>query len=78
MLHMKSATEYRVGAESATLPAIATVDRVAEESSTRSRRLAAEEAVDAVLADSFPASDPPSWNPGLARPSPTSDAPIGS
>ena len=26
--------------------------------------------VDATLADSFPASDPPSWNPGIARPSP--------
>jgi hypothetical protein len=78
MLHIESATEYRVGAESAILPAVATVDRVAEESSARPSRLAAEEALDAVLADSFPASDPPSWNPGFARPSPTSDAPIGS
>jgi hypothetical protein len=29
-----------------------------------------ERAVDAILADSFPASDPPSWNPGVARPCP--------
>jgi hypothetical protein len=31
---------------------------------------AAERALDDVLADSFPASDPPSWNPGVARPDP--------
>jgi hypothetical protein len=30
------------------------------------RRLAAERAIDDVLADSFPASDPPSWNSGIA------------
>ena len=29
--------------------------------------LAAERAIDDVLADSFPASDPPSWNPGITR-----------
>jgi hypothetical protein len=27
--------------------------------------------IDDVLADSFPASDPPSWTPGMARPAPT-------
>lgn len=32
----------------------------------RRERLAAERAIDDVLADSFPASDPPSWNPGGA------------
>ena len=26
--------------------------------------------MDDVLADSFPASDPPSWTPGMARPAP--------
>jgi len=30
------------------------------------RRLAAERAVDAVLADSFPASDPPPWTLGVS------------
>lgn len=69
MLHTRSASEYRAGAGAAILPPIVTVDRFAEESNER-RRLAAEQAVDATLADSFPASDPPSWNPGLARPSP--------
>jgi hypothetical protein len=27
-------------------------------------------AIDATLSDSFPASDPPSWNPAIVRPSP--------
>jgi hypothetical protein len=28
-------------------------------------------AIDATLSDSFPASDPPSWNPAIVRPSPS-------
>jgi hypothetical protein len=47
-----------------------TVDAYAEQFSARGSQLAAEQALDAVLADSFPASDPPSWNPGFARPRP--------
>lgn len=70
MLHTRSASEYRAGAGAAILPPSVTVDRFAEESNERRRRLAAEQALDATLADSFPASDPPSWNPGFARPSP--------
>ena len=31
--------------------------------------------IDEVLADSFPASDPPSWTPGVARLDPTSSGP---
>lgn len=34
----------------------------------RRRASSDERAMDAVLADSFPASDPPSWNAGIARP----------
>jgi hypothetical protein len=34
-----------------------------------------EVAIDDALAASFPASDPPGWNPGLARPGPLESAP---
>lgn len=64
MLHTRTAIEYRAGGGAAILPTI--VDSVAEESNDRRKRLAAEQALDQVLADSFPASDPPSWNPGIA------------
>jgi hypothetical protein len=46
------------------------VDRIVDEAGARQARLAAERALDEVLADSFPASDPPSWNPGIIRPQP--------
>ena len=68
MLHT-TAVEYRTTSEAAILPTIVTVKRFAEEASER-RRLAAERALDQVLADSFPASDPPSWNPGIVRADP--------
>jgi hypothetical protein len=32
------------------------------------------EAIDDVLAGSFPASDPPAWTPGIARPAPANTA----
>ena len=33
------------------------------------------QAIDDVLAGTFPASDPPSWTPGIARPAPAGPAP---
>ena len=63
MLQTRTAIEYRAGAGAALLP---TIVGTAEEAHERRWRLAAEQALDQILADSFPASDPPSWNPGIA------------
>ena len=68
MLH--TSNEYRTGAAAAIAPTIVGVDVFAEASNERRLRLAAERALDQVLADSFPASDPPSWNTGIVRPGP--------
>jgi hypothetical protein len=69
MLHTRTAIEYRDGI-AAVVPPIVGVDRIVDEAGDRQARLAAERALDEVLADSFPASDPPSWNPGIIRPQP--------
>jgi hypothetical protein len=69
MLSTKTAIEYRAGGAAAVLPPIGGLERMIEESREQ-RRLAAEQAVDQVLADSFPASDPPSWNPGTVQADP--------
>src|SRR5688572_22695934 len=66
MLHTGTSIEYRDGV-AAVVPAIVGDDRLVDEAGDRQARLAAERALDEVLADSFPASDPPSWNPGIIR-----------
>lgn len=45
--------------------------RLVEGVTRRRQRQPTERAIDDVLKGSFPASDPPSWNPGIARPDPS-------
>src|SRR5690349_11417616 len=66
MLQTRTAIAHPAGL-AAVVPGIAEVDRLAHHATLREHRLA-ERALDDVLADSFPASDPPSWNPGVVRP----------
>jgi hypothetical protein len=69
MLPARTTIEYREGAAAIVSPIVG-VDRIVDVAGDRQARLAAEQAMDQVLADSFPASDPPSWNPGIIRPQP--------
>lgn len=75
MFHMDAIVDVRtlsadnVGStEGATMELLRAEEALSE---ARQRRLAAERALDAVLADSFPASDPPSWTLGVSRSTPT-------
>jgi hypothetical protein len=70
MLYTNTAIESRAGTGAAILPVAVGLPGGADDFSERRNRLEAERAIDDVLADSFPASDPPSWNPGVSRPQP--------
>ena len=73
MLHSRTPIEYRNGT-AAIAPIVVGVEGARADFSSGRRRLAVERGIDEVLADSFPASDPPSWTPGVARPQPVGDA----
>lgn len=82
MLHTRTSIDSGPATAAASVPLAGDVsDRILEEVTSTRQRLAAERAIDDVLKGSFPASDPPSWNPGVARPDPSvqegvEDAPI--
>ena len=67
MLYTRNTIEYRDITLAAIVPAAVGIDGHVDHFRDRRDRLAAERAIDDVLADSFPASDPPSWNPGINR-----------
>jgi hypothetical protein len=70
MIYTHTGIESRDGTLSAMLPVGVGRHGGADHIREQRNRLAAERAIDDVLADSFPASDPPSWNPGVTRPKP--------
>jgi hypothetical protein len=68
VLYTGTASERRHDSGSSLLPSISESDLLRARPIDQQARYAAERALDQVLADSFPASDPPSWTPGVGRP----------
>lgn len=68
MFYTRTAIEHRSDSSDRLLPSIAGGDLRHARSAEQQARYAADLALDQVLADSFPASDPPSWTLGVARP----------
>jgi hypothetical protein len=67
-LYTRAAIEQRGSGSGFLLPSIAEGEVRVARSVDQEARYAAELALDQVLADSFPASDPPSWTLGVGRP----------
>jgi hypothetical protein len=72
VIYPRTAIEHRGDGANSLVPSTARDLRLVT-SADQQARYAAERAVDQVLADSFPASDPPSWTPGVARPPSSGD-----
>ena len=67
MSYTTTAIEHRGDRATSPPPSLASEQRLVT-STDRRARYAADRAVDQILADSFPASDSPSWTLGVARP----------
>ena len=78
MLHSRTSINSHQATIAAILPATRYFGHdLVDDMTGMQKRLVAERAIDDVIADSFPASDPPSWNPGIARLAPLSREPAG-
>jgi hypothetical protein len=67
VFYTRTAIEHEGESAQSLLPPLADGLRLVTSTDQRARE-AAERALDQVLADSFPASDPPSWTLGVAQP----------
>lgn len=76
MFNNTATLEYPGGGDDTLLPRRTSAHgfQVDAGSQARAQTLAAERALDSILADSFPASDPPSWTLGVTHPSSEPDA----